>query len=97
MPYEIINGSNGLCVMPSVDNCQIENSIEQENNTNPLSISICELYLLASDQAMLALGLVNDLDRRNNSLIACIHDYDTTGNTYVRKLHNIFFNFCYLS
>ncbi len=95
MPYTIIRRSNGLCVLPSVNNCQIENSITQENNINSLSKSICELYLIASDQAMIELSLINDPERRNNALIACIHDYETTGNRNVRKIHEIFFYCCY--
>ncbi|CAF0982256.1 unnamed protein product [Rotaria sordida] len=78
MPYALIRRSQGLCIMPSIENCEIEN--EQENNVNQLSISICELYVTASLQASNELNLFNDVDRYSNALIACIHDYETTGN-----------------
>ncbi|CAF3796693.1 unnamed protein product [Rotaria sp. Silwood1] len=81
MTYELIQRSSGLCIIPSSEICEIENSIEQEkNNINPLSKSICMQYLAASIQASNELGLFNDPDRYNNALIACIHDYQTTGN-----------------
>jgi hypothetical protein len=72
--------------MPPVDDCEIENSIDYTaNNINPLSKQICEEYLTASIRASAKLGISNDLERRDNALIACIHDYETTGNTNVRE------------
>ncbi|CAF5124767.1 unnamed protein product, partial [Rotaria sp. Silwood1] len=85
MPYDLIRQSNGLCIISSVENCEIENSIEdeEENNINSLSKLICEQYLTASIQASNQLSLVNNPDIHNNALIACIHDYQTTGNKNV--------------
>ncbi|CAF2869575.1 unnamed protein product [Rotaria sp. Silwood2] len=81
MPHELIRRSTGLCIMPSIEICAIENSTEhKENNINPLSQAICMEYLTASIQVSNELDLSNDLDRYNNALIACIHDYETTNN-----------------
>ncbi|CAF3305623.1 unnamed protein product, partial [Rotaria sp. Silwood2] len=81
MPHELIRRSTGLCIMPSIEICAIENSTEhKENNINPLSQAICMQYLTASIQVSNELDLSNDLDRYNNALIACIHDYETTNN-----------------
>ncbi|CAF2690470.1 unnamed protein product [Rotaria sp. Silwood2] len=85
MSYDLIRQSNGLCIMSSNENCEIENSIqdEEENNIQSLSKSICEQYITESIRASNELGLSNDADRYKNALIACIHDYETTGNKNV--------------
>ncbi|CAF4920841.1 unnamed protein product, partial [Rotaria sp. Silwood2] len=89
MSYDLIRQSNGLCIMSSNENCEIENSIqdEEENNIQSLSKSICEQYITESIRASNELGLSNDADRYKNALIACIHDYETTGNKNVRKIY----------
>ncbi|CAF3427340.1 unnamed protein product, partial [Rotaria socialis] len=86
MPYELIRRSSGLCVMPPVDNCELENSIEQTRklfqrlNMNTLPRQVCEAYLVASNQAAVELGISIDSNIHDSSLSACIHDYETTGN-----------------
>ncbi|CAF4296795.1 unnamed protein product [Rotaria sp. Silwood2] len=86
MPYELIRRSSGLCVMPPVDDCELENSIEQKQklfqrfNMNTLPRQVCEAYLTASNQAAVELGISIDSNIHDSSLSACIHDYETTGN-----------------
>ncbi|CAF4562475.1 unnamed protein product, partial [Rotaria sp. Silwood2] len=86
MPYELIRQSSGLCVMPPIDDCELENSIEQKQklfqqfNKNTLSRQICEEYLTASNRAATELGIAIDMNIHESSLAACIHDYETTGN-----------------
>ncbi|CAF2232367.1 unnamed protein product, partial [Rotaria magnacalcarata] len=81
MPFELIRQSSGLCVMPPVNECELENIIEEsENPINPLSRQICEKYLSASNRASSQLDLSNYSERSHNAFVACIHDYETTGN-----------------
>ncbi|CAF2161909.1 unnamed protein product [Rotaria magnacalcarata] len=82
MAHALIHRSSGLCILPSVMNCDIENSIEQENIDNSLSKLICEQYLMAAIDASISLDLADDPERHKNALIACIHDYQTTNNKY---------------
>ncbi|UJR08248.1 hypothetical protein I4U23_012521 [Adineta vaga] len=85
MPTELIRQSNGLCITPSTDKCFIENNIVEDNRFNRTSKSICEMYLLASDQARALLNLPNDYKTRDHALLACIHDFETTNNKNVGK------------
>ncbi|CAF3702797.1 unnamed protein product [Rotaria socialis] len=86
MPYDLIHRSSGLCVMPPVDECELENGDEEKKilfqrfNQNSLSRQVCEEYLGASILAAVSLGVPFDTEMRDNALAACIHDYETTGN-----------------
>jgi hypothetical protein len=96
MPYELIRLSSGLCVMSPVDDCDLENSIEQKQhffqrfNMDVLSRQVCEEYLIVSVRAATQLGIPFNTEIRDNALIACIHDYEMTGSKDVSRSETYF-------